>query len=503
MTEPQWWPKIRAVLGAWNEATVKQAYLVRGKFEKDDNYKARVEITEALGVVEGIVEQHVATLFRTAPIVDYQSSELEQWAGDVDGSGTTLTDFMDDIAAESVGVGVAGILVDQEPIRDAATADQFRAAGSTRQAALDLGVDLSIRLVPYTAEQIVDWEFDRFGQLLWIKLASVVTERSDPMQPRKTGLEFVVYTRDTITVHRAFPNSSLASTIDRLTLPQLLDNSGQFGAAESTTTTNRLGRIPFVIAPGAKPKFGLQVSPPLMAAVRADVAAFNEDSHARFARWLHLSPMLNLTLGGNRKVDEVVRGDGVANVLNAEQGEKAEYASTPADAFDLAMKAVEADKLEAHRQAGSDPSGLFDQGAQPESGKAKGMRFRDTTGRKLDATATLLESAHFDVLDIASAMMTGKPFTGDVQYSRQFDLEDVDNLISRYLNIRHRILSPTWQKVITRRIAMMMAGDVARDESAKITAELDAVKEAQILDGTAVTSPTDGTMDPATTGIGP
>lgn len=502
MTEPQWWPKIRAVLGAWNDEPVKQAYLVRGKFEKDENYAARVKITEPLGVVEGIVEQYVATLFRTRPIVDYQSAQLEDWAKDIDGQGTTLSDFMDAQAAESVGIGVAGILVDQQPITEEQSV-KFKAAGASRQAAADLGLDLSIRLLPYQAEQIVDWEFDRYGAPLWLKLASVVTERAEPLAQRRTGIEFVIYTRDAIEVHKAFPNDSLRQSIDRLTLPQILDQGAQFGSPEVTRHPNRLGRIPFVIAPGAKPRFGLQVVPPLMAAVRADVAAFNEDSHARFARWLHLSPMLNLTLGGSRKVEEVVRGDGVANVLNAEHGEKAEYASTPADAFDIAMKAVEADKLEAHRQAGSDPSGLFDQGAQPESGKAKGIRFRDTTGRKLEATATLLEAAHFDILDIASAMLTGAPFTGDVQYSRQFDLEDVDDLIARFLQIRHRILSPTWQKTITRRIAMMMAGDVSRDDMAAIAKELDAVGEAQIMDGTAVSSPTDGAMDPAGSSIGP
>lgn len=490
MSQPDYWPLMRAVMGDLAEAEVKRAYLPRGQTEKDWVYDLKVALAHFEGVVEGIVDRFTGAVFEREPEVVYgpekdaAATELQQWADDVDGEGRTLFEWLEAQFEDVAATGAVGVLVDR-PVPDAAKVAAFAAArgGRTTPTTVEEEKLLGIRrpkLVPYRAEEIVDWETDDAGRPLWVKLCVLVSEAADGLAARNLAYEVVLLDRSSVRRWRIPIKADRLKDATPLPLVPPEDGGGLEPAQEiGLTAAHRVGRVPFVFFGRTKRPFCAQ--PPLLAAARADLGAFQEDAQLRVARMIHSIP--TLVLKTDREIGEIRKALDVAIHLKGKSEEAAEYIATPSEAFSEGRTSVESRTFAAFRLAGADPTGLFEAGgASPESGRAKQVRFSGTERRRLAAFAGAVADAHDDLLEVvarrlapgsAEPPLEGRVFRGSVRYPQEFDLADVGELIDHFQTSRPWIASPTWQRAMARRIALLLRGETSKEERAQIVEEIE------------------------------
>ena len=199
------------------EARVEE-FLPRNPDEPDAVYAARKKEAHYCGYVGPIVDWFAAKLF-AAPLTIRLEAEgdepppsskpgastrpaaepevdpfYHEFKEDCDGAGTDLVDFMRMRFTAACVKGRSWWLVElpaSEGERPANLA-QWRAAGLGRA-----------RLVPIDNEQVLDWEADDSGELLWAIVHSVEIPRPSPLTPRGRIREtWRIYDRAEVTTYR-------------------------------------------------------------------------------------------------------------------------------------------------------------------------------------------------------------------------------------------------------------------------------------------------------------
>ena len=106
MARDENWPTLRAVQGDLNNPETLKRFLVKPDFEKEVNYLKRVELTEFQGVTGQIVGRFCAAVFREGPKIDLTGeTDLKAWDADVDGQGSELQEFIEEVAEEAGAYG--------------------------------------------------------------------------------------------------------------------------------------------------------------------------------------------------------------------------------------------------------------------------------------------------------------------------------------------------------------------------------------------------------------
>ena len=512
-----YWPRLRAVYEGMNEEETKREHLVWGAFEKKTHFDTRVKLSEFSGVFGSIVERIVGAVFGREPEVEYEKkaagsapkprkkgdakpepkpekplSELEQFADNCDGTGATLSEYIDDQAAEAVALGTVGIFVDQPKAAASAMAEFMGLPAERRSVAAQkkLGIARMPRCVKYGAEEIEDWEVDENDRPVWVKLRRVFSRRLDFMAEREILVQFIRIDRTNVTIceAKASDRGKMSNRLGANGLP-LLDNPDDIEEpSEDVVTPHGCGRVPFVEIPGHRlGKF--RAMSPLLGTARADIAAFNEDSQGTFSRYLHAIQLL--VIKSKKKWKQIIRNGASALHLDADDGESAEYKATDAAAFDVQMRAVEARKFEAHRLAGVDPVGLVEHGTVgPESGTAKEARFGNGEARFLKRFAQQVENAHWEVLEIAARRLAGAPadiddqvFAGSVRYRKDFKDEDVAALADLFATARSWFRgAPEFNRTMLKRLALGMLGDASQAQQRELLAEIDGMMDEDLVE---------------------
>lgn len=465
------WPFLRAVFDGFKSKDDKKRFLVTGDLEKAEHFDIRVKLTQFLGCSPSISERLVGRIFQDHAEVDYAGhSELERFAEDIDGTGTTLEEFLEEHAREAAEMGLVGIWVDRgrRPADAVSQADE----------------DRSLKITPFSAEEIVDWSPNPDdGMPDWIKLQRTMTRQTDAFGKREIFIRWLILTREQWFVYEA-TTEQLQTSIEKMVGPsgrlELYKSLDVRDFTDRTPENNvhGAGRVPFTVLYGKKKGF-LQGESLLEGAARADLAGLNADSDATFSEWLHCKPAFFAKT--KRSIEDLAKNVGIAWKLNPEDNEEIGYVSTDGAGFEHQRKVIESRKLDAHRMAGADPIGLFEASAQPESGRAKSLRFSASEERVLARLAANIQAAHFDILDLCARLLSTAPvgpkeraFKGSVRYQSKFDLADAADLIEQYAEAGYYIDSESWHKDMRKRIARLIAGDVARERAAVYDQEIDA-----------------------------
>lgn len=489
---PERWPRYRLILRTPETEKEKRELLPQGQFEKDTHFETRVKLSEWLGVLEHVVDRFIGGVFQEPAEFDFKSHEnVKEWAGNVDGQQTSLTSWIEGCALESLVMGGIGVFVDR-PAPDLAKAAALKvdpSKVSDRATVEKLGAYWP-RLVTVRVEEIINWYPDA-GPLEWVKLERLVREQKSPLGKAEEFVEWIIIDREKVQKFRA----KLAESPKI----EIVDKVGIDGSAIMTQQTLKFdGEPKEVTAAGGVPHgagicpfeflYGREVGllrgkSAFAGTMRADVSRFREDSSGRFARYLHNVPLLKLKLGANRKVSEVIRENSSALKLNAEASEDADYASTPTDGFVVTQNEVEKLRLEGYAQGSADPSGMFDGGSQPESGKKARYRERQTEGRSMANYAANLAQFAQGILEIVTRRLSptapafdAVAFTGSARYADRFDLETTQDLIDQWNEIGHEIQDDDWQKHMLTRIALKMAGDVSKEQADKFRKGIKALR---------------------------
>jgi hypothetical protein len=115
--------------------------------ESATDYQRRTKMARYHNYVETLVDLYVRFMFSQGVKRTAKNDEYLAWTDDVDGAGTSLTDFLKKLAAVSLVTGHAGTLVDKTPEEP---------DGPSRA---DENAQVFLTVFPSTA--IVDWRFDR------------------------------------------------------------------------------------------------------------------------------------------------------------------------------------------------------------------------------------------------------------------------------------------------------------------------------------------------------
>jgi len=150
-------------------------YLARRQKEPAEVYHERLGQLFYENYVGSIIDWYAATLFRREPLLIVEGDDeggrtfLEEFAEDCDRRGTAVTDFFRRQLTDALITGVSYALVDFP--RQAAT--------SPSRAAEDHSGASRAYLVDYSAEQLINWNYDEQGGFEWVVLRSTYLSKRD------------------------------------------------------------------------------------------------------------------------------------------------------------------------------------------------------------------------------------------------------------------------------------------------------------------------------------
>lgn len=160
-------------------------YLVRRQKEPADVYEERLNRVYYENYVGSIIDWYAATLFRREPALSFDSPDefarrfFRTFAEDCDRKGTALSDYFRRQLVETLVEGVSYTLVDfPRSDRPAGNKAEEEARGISRA-----------YLVPYTAEDLINWSHDQTGNLEWVVLRT--------SRLRKARIDDEAWTEDT------------------------------------------------------------------------------------------------------------------------------------------------------------------------------------------------------------------------------------------------------------------------------------------------------------------
>jgi hypothetical protein len=157
-------------------------YLTRRQKEPLDVYSERVQRAFYENYVGSIIDWYAATLFRREPVLLFQGESnlarqfLTAFSDDCDLRGSSLTDFFRRCFINSLVGGASHILIDfPKGAGHAANRAEEDAAGLSRA-----------YLLEYSAEELINWSNDEYGQYEW-----VVLRRKQRKQPSVESAEII------------------------------------------------------------------------------------------------------------------------------------------------------------------------------------------------------------------------------------------------------------------------------------------------------------------------
>lgn len=169
-------------------------YLHRRHKEPLEVYGERLERVFYENYIGSIIDWYAATLFRREPILSFEGENsrgrafFSEFTEDCDLKGTALSDFFRKRFTEMLVYGASYVLIDFP---------RYGARVGSRAAEDEMGLSRAY-LVGYTAEDIVNWEVDERGSLLW----AVVRVQEPARGEEDGGGWWVRYDREEFQIYR-------------------------------------------------------------------------------------------------------------------------------------------------------------------------------------------------------------------------------------------------------------------------------------------------------------
>lgn len=168
--------KGRVYLPDDNQLIVGGVRMDRSKDGPDDNpskyelrYQNYLERAVLMPIAQHTRNGLVGMVFNESPTINLPA-ELEYLKENLDGAGQSIDQCAKYCVSEDLEVARVGLLVDMPAAPDGLTTEQFQQ------------MNLSARVVTYTAESIVDWDTDTFGsatKLTMVRLRELYYERDE------------------------------------------------------------------------------------------------------------------------------------------------------------------------------------------------------------------------------------------------------------------------------------------------------------------------------------
>jgi hypothetical protein len=434
---------------AWRE--LLETWLPRNANEPADLYEDRKSRALYLNHAGGIVGLLSAYLFSEPPSVE--GLEGDYWTDldkDVDQGGTPLTRFWRQRFVDALVDRRAWVWVNAPA----------KPEGLVLESRLDeerSGMD-RLYLVSLTESEVLDWELDAHGRIVWAIVRQTYTERLGVDAKR---IPIWRWTEITATTLRRWEWRGDGGDKHR---PDLQDN-----ASELPTIAHGMGAVPLVRLELPKGLWAMHLlRDPAVAHLRARNGlswALHRSAHAMM--WLR------------RKFADQDPTLGQGYYLNLEEGEEAGWLEPPSGSYQVLRDDVQDLKEElfrvVHQMATAADS---DATATRMSGLSKEQDWK-AADVVMSAYADLVRSAVAECLTLIANARREDAAELSVSGLEGWQHETLETfLASAALAVDASRMSPTFRKVVARRQAERLLGDeVSSDELEVIRAEIDAHEE--------------------------
>lgn len=442
------WKKWRAVLDEFDDDATKKRFLKKTEVEIGADYKFRVEASEFNGITSAAITRICDAVFGVPAKIDTTNKIVEQFILNCDGCGTTLVDFFESISPEAQGMGLALAVIDRAPAPQGGATNFLQ---ESQSGSLQCFVSL------YRVEELWNYNFDPNGDVKSVVLARRICDQGELDAEPKYFDERRLITKTSTTVYRR--------EVDEGGTPK----EGARYRLEKTADHN-LGVVPVVDVYGTfrSKMVGFSMH---RAAIKSDVARFQEESWAMVTRYRHANQIL--ALKSDRELKEIVAGP----VFRLLQDEDLKYVSPSSVGFDASENAIKRMKQDAIASTGMNPATADSPTtANGESGIAQRVRFTHTEKRAIDRHARSIERAIMRVLDIVerwtSKVKPSKP-SSTVSIFTTFDSFEIDANLRTYTAAQFLIESPTWHREMLKRIATQSMPDADEAVKKSIESEID------------------------------
>jgi hypothetical protein len=171
-----------------------QEYLLPRQREPGDVYTERLSRVFYENYIGSIVDWYSATLFRREPVIAFSkaSTFFSTFLDEVDLKGTGLSDFFRAQFVESLITGSSYVLVDfPRSSEKAGTRAEEDATGASRA-----------YLVPYTADDVINWNLDEQGNLDWVVIRQKLIKKDRVEDPEwRTETRWSYYDKQTFRIY--------------------------------------------------------------------------------------------------------------------------------------------------------------------------------------------------------------------------------------------------------------------------------------------------------------
>lgn len=440
------WNLYRDVLG--EQEIDKEDYLPRGNQENTPLYQFRLKLAEFIPDSPLAIDKIAAALFREKPKRELKDPRLEKFCDDVDLEGTHLNTYMDKVARQILGFGTTRVLVNtrspQVPVETRAE---------------EIEADVRPYLLMYSPLCVTDWQFDRYGKLVFVRIKETEWRHDEPPYFHSKVTRFIDYMPEGFT-WREF--------MERAGKQQLVDQGDRL---------TQLGVVPLVVRHWKKLR-DMVGSSYIRYSARADVGKFRAESDLAYDTYLHAHPTLKARV--RDELSAIGIGSNTYLKLDPEGNEDVAYVDPPTSAFDALQRVIDEKTQTIFRHAGVDPLGVMNAGSSifQASGTARAWSFGTSEARILTRLADILEDVERQIFTLVLAFLepdgsSAREFKGEIQYPDEFDLSATQTLLEESQQLAQTVNSPTLLRVLHKRIAASKVGDTTAKVLRTIQKEID------------------------------
>lgn len=433
-------------------------FMNQSLIEDGFTYNARKREAYYLPYINSIVNQFASQLFSSPFAVRVKDSDnqlLEQidefyaeFKEDADLKGTDLSDYLRAQFITALIKGCAWFLAelpeDDNPPPDNLLDYQSR----------NLGRAWLCSLKP---DDVLDWEYDEFNQLIWVITHTSKCIRPDPRQERELTVEtWKIYDQQEV--------ETFSITYDKNHRPKPEDIIPSLGKKPHGFT-----RIPLI-------EMRLPVGLWLVNRL-ADVQLehFRQINSLSWAFRRASSPTLVFKTDGNSEDSRMQFSDGFGVKIGKE--ESLEYTKAPSDSFDSMMKQVSSLKDELYRLATQMALSVDNSASTVKRSGDSKAQDAQATEICLHAFASIVKETIEEIYELISDARGDTNITFSIEGMDQFNVIDVDQVINsakiaKELNLQ----SETFNKELQVKVAEALLPNISQESKDTIRQEIMSAK---------------------------
>lgn len=456
----------------------RDTYLDRFPREDQPKFERRQDVAHYVNYVAPICDLFSSYLASESVARDGVDglADLAQWMQDADGCGTPWDELKaDTIVPRALQLGWCPVMLDRDPAPVNVTLSSKAQERELR---------MRTRAIPLFPANLVDWEVDDAGALLWAKVLITYKTRLDPLGEHDKYDKVLIWTRTDVSEYRIVTTST--GKEDALVVRE--------------HSPHGFGGVPIVVFRAGKspddPVRGVSCVGAVAVENRRHFNVLSElDEHLRSTVFALLQVPVP---PGAKPPEELLAGSGNAVPVPSDASQGYEFVAPPVSVAETYEVRLSESAREIHRIA----SAPFDNDSgAAQSGVSRAYQFEGTNKRLVKIAAGLASAEQRALQMVAASQGAGPDDVNAIRCSapaefRVDDLSvDLDNLIKA---VSIKGMSATAKMLMQLRTVQKMLPNMHADQRKLIEAEMVAARDAELA-GDEAAEP-DDSADDATDG---